>query len=212
MRVLVTGGGSGIGRAIADALVEGGNEVVVCGRRPIDRPGSLVWDVTSDPQGLIAAAGPLDALVNNAGFAEHAPCGSWDEAIWSRHYAVHVVAPALLSQAFAAQGRPGSILNISSTLANRAARGTGPYAAAKAALLSQTRTLALELAPRIRVNALLVGGVDTAMVEGRQQALSKLHPLGLGAPKDVGGAAAFVLSAPWMTGAAVAIDGGLSAG
>ena len=80
MRILVTGGGSGIGAAIADTLERSGHTVIVCGRRSIDRPGALVWDVTKDPEGLIAEAGPLDALVNNAGHAVHVPVGAWTEA------------------------------------------------------------------------------------------------------------------------------------
>ncbi len=210
MRVLITGAGTGIGAAVADALEEDGHEVVVCGRRPIDRPGALSWDVTQDPDGLVAAAGPLDALVNNAGHAEHRPVEQWTEDLWESHFRVHVLAPALLSRAFAAQGRPGCIVNICSTLAVRPARGTGPYAAAKAALLSQTRTLALELAPRVRVNALLVGGVRSDMTAGREAELEGLHPLGLGQPADVADAVNWLLKARWVTGAGIAVDGGLS--
>jgi len=210
VRVLITGAGTGIGAAIADALEAEGHEVVVCGRRPIDRPGALLWDVTHDPEGLIAAAGPLDALVNNAGHAEHRPVEQWTEDLWSSHFRVHALAPALLSRAFAAQGRRGCIVNICSTLAVSAARGTGAYAAAKAALLSQTRTLALELAPRIRVNALLVGGVRTDMTAGRESELHGLHPLGLGQPADVANAVSWLLQARWVTGAEIAVDGGLT--
>ena len=211
MRVLVTGGGSGIGAAIADTLEGAGHTVIVCGRRPIERPGAMVWDVTKDPEGLIAQAGPLDALVNNAGHALHVPVTGWTEAVWMDLYRVHVVAPALLSRAFAAQASEGAIVNVCSTLAVRTAPGTGPYSAAKAALLSQTRTLAMELAPAIRVNAVLPGGVDTAMVSDRREALGALHPLGLGRPEDIAQAVLYLLTARWTTGTALTVDGGLTA-
>lgn len=210
MRVLVTGGGTGIGAAIADRLQREGHEPIVCGRRPIQRPGALVWDVTCDPEGLIEAAGPLDALVNNAGHAEHRSVQDWDEAVWTEHFRVHVLAPALLSRAFARGRQTGSIVNIASTLADRPVAGTAPYAAAKAGLVAQTRALALELAPRVRVNALLVGCVRTAMTQDRQEALGALHPLGLGEPSDVADAVMWLLGARWVTGAALPVDGGLS--
>lgn len=228
-RVLVTGGGTGIGRGIAAALVAAGYAVVVNGRRraPLlavaEALGAtpLVGDVTADPAGLVAAAGPLSHLVNNAGHHVHAPLGGWTAQHFASLYAVHVTAPALLSQAFAAQaGRGASVVNVASTLAERPAPGAGPYGAAKAGMVALTRQLALELAGRgIRANAVLPGVVPTAMTadargeasgEARQARLLGLHPLGrLGAPADVARAVVWLVESDWVTGAAVPVDGGL---
>ncbi len=223
MRVLVTGGGTGIGRAVAAALIAAGHEAVIAGRREAvlraaaEALGAAVavGDVAEDPEALLRAAGAVDGLVNSAGLARHAPVGQWTAAAWDRHYAVHVRGPALLSQAFAeALEGPGAIVNVASTLGLRPAAGTAAYAASKAALLSLTRSLALELAGRqIRVNAVLPGVVPTAMTAGRLDALRPLHPMGrLGTPEEVADAVRWLLEAPWVTGAALAVDGGLLIG
>lgn len=223
-RVLVTGGGTGIGLGIARALIAEGHTVIITGRRAdvlreaAEQVGAiaLVADVTEDPAGLIAAAGPLDHLVNNAGHFVYQPVGQLSAEAFASLHAVHVIAPALLSQAFAAQARgPGSIVNIASTLAERPAPGATPYAVAKAGMVALTRQLALELAPQqIRANALLPGLVTTPMTETddrvRQAHMLALHPLGrLGRPQDLGEAAAWLLRASWVTGAVIPVDGGL---
>jgi len=220
VRVLVTGGGTGLGRGIAEALIERGDEVVLVGRRkgPLAETAEAIgasWmtgDVTGDPDALIAAAGPLDGLVNNAGSLVTGPMdGEGLDAM----FAVHARAPALLTRAFAAQARQGSVVNVASNLVLRPIVGAGAYTAAKAALCSLTRTLALELAPHVRVNAVLPGVVPTAMTDRGDAWLdevAKLHPLGLGRPADVGEAVAYLLHARWVTGAELVVDGGLTAG
>ena len=210
MRTLVTGGGTGIGRAIAERLLDEGHGVVVVGRRPIDLPGatSLQWDVTEP--GLMDAVGPCDHLVNNAGKGHVAPLGEWTDEAFRELLELHLVAPARLARAWAATAPAGGcVVNIASTLAARSAPGLGLYAAAKAGLVSLTRSLALELAPARRANALLVGVVETPMTADRDlSALAELHPLGLGAPQDVAGAVSWLLGARWVTGAAIPVDGG----
>ncbi|MFT4978047.1 MAG: NAD(P)-dependent dehydrogenase (short-subunit alcohol dehydrogenase family) [Myxococcota bacterium] len=223
-RVLITGGGTGIGLGIATALIEAGHTVLISGRRPdvlaaaAERIGAIAvpGDITVEPEEIIAAAGPLDHLVNNAGHYIHAPVGALTAEAFAGLYAVHVIAPALLSQAFAAQATgPGAIVNIASTLAERPAPGAAAYGAAKAGLVALTRQLALELAPQgLRANALLPGIVPTAMTEtddpARTAAMVALHPIGrLGMPGDIGEAVAWLLGASWVTGAAIPIDGGL---
>jgi len=210
VRSLVTGGGTGIGRAIAERLMAEGHEVVVVGRRPIDLPGAtcLQWDITQP--GLIEAVGPVDHLVNNAGKGHVAELSEWTDEDLRSLLEVHLVAPTRLAREWAASSSPGGCcVNIASTLAERSAPGLGMYAAAKAGLVSMTRSLAQELAPERRVNALVVGVVETPMTADRDlSALEALHPLGLGAPADVAGAVAWLLGARWVTGAAIPIDGG----
>ncbi len=218
-RTLITGAGSGLGRAIARELASAGHELVLAGRRepPLRALAAelgaevLVGDITRDPAALVEAAGPLAHLVNNAGHGHLASVDAWTAEDLRALLEVHVVAPALLARAWAAQApQGGSVLNISSTLARRSAPGLGLYASAKAALSSLTRTLALELAPRLRANALLVGVVPTEMTRGRDlDALAALHPLGLGAPEDVARAARSLIEAPWITGVELPVDGGL---
>ncbi len=124
----------------------------------------------------------------------------------------------------------GAIVHVASTLGVRSAPGTTAYAATKAALLSVTRTLALELAAdKVRVNAVLPGVVDTdmvrvprvevapeeapALIEKQLAELRELHPIGrLGEPEDVAAAVCYLLDASWVTGAALEVDGGLLAG
>ena len=231
-RVLVTGGGTGIGRGIVAALSAAGAAVVLCGRREavvsqaarelgVD---GVVGDVTADPDALLDAAGPVDGLVHNAGSLVRGPVGSWSPADWDQMWAVHVRGPALLSQAFARRLEgPGALVAVSSTLAVRTAPASAAYSAAKAAQLSLIRSLAVELAPRgIRANAVLAGVVPTAMTTARRgaatvdaqlEALRQLHPLGrLGQPGEVGQVVVSLLSNAWVTGAEVAVDGGLLVG
>ena len=219
-RALVTGGGTGIGRAIARRLRERGLEVVIVGRRSevlgdtADALGAIALpaDIVAEPERVIAEAGPIQVLVSNAGHQAAAPIGGWTATDFAELYAVHTIAPALLAQAFAAQcDGPGRIVHISSTLAVRPAPATAAYAAAKAGMLALTRALALELAPRgITANALLPGIVPTAMTAGRAEDLHHLHPVGrLGRGQDIADAVSWLLDAPWVTGASIPVDGGL---
>lgn len=232
MRILVTGGGTGIGRGIAGALVAAGHEVVLCGRRlePLELAAAQLdcelvqGDVVADPEGIVARAGPLDHLINNAGVFQHQGWADWTADTFEALFRVHAVAPALLSQAFARQRGPGadrSIVNIGSTLSVRPVVGAGPYATAKAAMAGLTRSLAVELAPRsIRANCILPGVVRTEMTdaprdgddpEARLRALADLHLVGrLGQPADIGSAVLWLVGAPWVTGAVIPVDGGLS--
>jgi NAD(P)-dependent dehydrogenase (short-subunit alcohol dehydrogenase family) len=241
--VLVTGGSKGIGRAIALALAEDGADVALAARSPeplektareIEERGrralGVPTDVTDPDQcralveRVTGELGSLDLLVNNAGAApflstfESARLEGWEKyfriTFTGAVYCTHAAADALL-------GREGaSVINVASVAAFIPSPGLTYYAAAKAALVSFTKTLALEWAPHgVRVNAIAPGFVETDMnVTARQdpsfhESIRSQIPLGRwGTAEDVAGVARFLASdaAAWMTGSVVVIDGGQS--
>ncbi len=238
-RVVITGGSSGIGLAVAERIVAEGGEVCLVARGADglavarEKLGARAWSVTGDvaaegPVAEVAAAvaarwGALDGLVNNAGMALMATLEATDPHAWDRCFAVNVRGPYLLVRALLPLLRAGTkpaIVNISSTLAEKAIPGMAAYNSAKAALNQLTRSLALELAPTIRVNAVMPGVVDTPIHATRKLTrdqvlgMGRLHPLGrVGQPADVAAVVAFLLSdaAAWMTGAVLPVDGGMLA-
>jgi len=183
---LVTGGGAGIGFAIARAFARAGAHVAIAGRTKAtlshaaaaieDASGSPVLVVPadvgapSDCERIVAAAverfGALDILVNNAAHFALVPLVEADAAEAARVLSVNVAGPLLCARAFAhwaiERGRGGAIVNISSISGVRPAPGCGLYSASKAALDSLTRSMALEWAPKgLRVNAVAPGHVAT---------------------------------------------------
>ena len=235
-RVVVTGASRGIGRAVAEALLARGATVAVAARSreelaelaaQHDEGRVLVCaaDVADAEQRqrlvarIASELGRVDGLVQCAGIAPRAKVGEIREADVAHTMVVNFTAPLLLAQSVAglmrAQGSGGSIVHVASTLGLVPAAGATVYAASKAALISATRTLALELAPdQIRVNAVAPGLVDTDMLRGRDKdALAAMHPLGrLGRPAEIAEAILGLLDAEWTTGTVHVIDGGLLAG
>jgi NAD(P)-dependent dehydrogenase (short-subunit alcohol dehydrogenase family) len=252
-KVLVTGASRGIGAAIARALLASGARVALVGRdwRTLQamlasHPGSvaLVADLTARDQvaaladRAVAALDGLDGFVSCAGVVEYAPVSAISEASLERQLTVNFTAPFVIAQRSAehiAASGGGAMLFVASTLGLQPAPLTAAYAASKAALISLTKSLALELGPRaIRVNALAPGVVDTDMVRvvrppaGDQvttathgaaavadqlETLRKLHPLGrLGRPADIASSALYLLRTPYVTGSVMLVDGGLSLG
>jgi len=232
---LVTGGARGVGRGISERLLEAGAEVVVCGRREPESPprgaGRAAHFVAADVrepdqvEALVATVrdrfGSLDVLVNNAGGSPPADTASASPRFSEKIVALNLLAPLLVSQRAHAvmreQPEGGCIVNVASVSALRPSPGTAAYGAAKAGLLSLTQTLAVEWAPRVRVNAVAAGMVGTELAhlhygdEAAQARVAATIPLGrLATPRDVGDACVFLASplARYVSGATLLLHGG----
>jgi NAD(P)-dependent dehydrogenase (short-subunit alcohol dehydrogenase family) len=230
---LVTGGTRGIGLAIVELLVEGGARVVVTARkqpeldRIAERFGHRVTvvrggvDTPGHPEAAVRAGieqfGSLDILVNNAATnPQYGALTDIDLSAFDKVMAVNLRAPLVFSRhawsAWMAE-HGGSIVNIASTGAFRIAPNTGAYNISKAGLVQLTRQLALEMAPKVRVNAVAPAVVRTEMASnhGEDPDLGADYPLGrIGEPLDVSAACAYLLSdaASWVTGTVLTLDGG----
>ena len=159
--------------------------------------------------------GRLDALVNNASDFFPTPFGTTTPQQWDDLFAVNARAPFFLAQAAAPHLRAaqGGIVNLADVYAERPLPAHAPYSAAKAALVSLTRALALELAPRVRVNAVAPGAIlwpeDEANLAAREAMLART-PLGrIGTPDEIAEAVRWLLfDARYCTGQVIAVDGG----
>jgi NAD(P)-dependent dehydrogenase (short-subunit alcohol dehydrogenase family) len=170
---------------------------------------------------VIGQFGQITTLVNNIGInPAYGPLGSLDLGAARKIFEVNVLGTLGWVQEALRGGLTeggGSIVNISSIAGVRPAPGIGFYGVTKAALIHLTEELAVELAPKIRVNAVAPAVVKTkfasALYEGREEKVAAAYPLGrLGVPEDVAGAVAFLCSpdAAWITGQTVVIDGGIT--
>ncbi len=234
---LVTGGSRGIGRAVAQRLVDCGCRVAIVGRdeegatsaaRAIggtDMVIGLRADVSDAAQVAKAVGatetqlGPISILINNAGLARDGLVVRMSEEQWDTVLDVNLKG-AFNTIKTVCRGmmkrRSGRIVNISSVVGLTGNRGQANYAASKAGLIGLTKSIAKELASRkILVNAVAPGFITTDMTDGlpeaaREELLSQI-PLGrLGAPDDVAGAVVFLSSplADYITGQVLVVDGG----
>lgn len=241
---IVTGGSAGIGRGVAEAMGLAGATVVVTSRRGpavaaaekelaglgIQALG-LAADVRDESsvaalvQGVADRFGGIDVLVNSAGgsFNEdfsRGPVLELSPADLLEAYRLNVVGSFICVKAVAPYlgTRGGSVVNIGSMAAFSAARGMAAYGAAKAAIHALTKSMARELAPGIRVNAVAPGHIDTPRTNSRRDEAKRARqlaetPMGrYGTPEDVAGAVIYLASpaARWVTGVVINVAGGMA--
>lgn len=207
--VVVTGGGSGIGAAIAGAFQANGDSVAVLDRTP--GPDIIAVDVAdeSSVRAAFAAArdrlGPIDVLVNSAGLLTESPLSEMSLAMWNETIAVDLTGIFLCCREVVPdmqRARWGRIINISSQLGIKGGLGLSHYSAAKAGVIGLTKSLALELAAdNVLVNAIAPGPIETPLVEGISEdwkaAKMRELPLGrFGTPAEVAPTALLLASDP----------------
>jgi len=226
-RALVTGGGSGIGAAVARRLAEDGARVIVADLSPqavADELGAtaVVLDVRDEEQ-VASAMADLDVLVNVAGIGSTTNAPDTPLEVWENVFAVNARGTFLCCKHaipwMTARGG-GSIVNVASVAGLIGLRNRAAYSASKGAVISLTRALAVDhVDDGIRVNAVAPGTVDSPwvrrLVEDAGESLDALRarqPLGrLGTPEEIADAVAYLATAEFVTGSVLVIDGGLTA-
>jgi NAD(P)-dependent dehydrogenase (short-subunit alcohol dehydrogenase family) len=227
--VLVTGGVRGVGAGISAVFAAQGATVVTCARRPVDglpyefHPCDIRDDgaVKALIGSIVDAHGRLDVVVNNAGGSPYVLAAEASAKFSTKIIELNLLGALSVSQhantVMQTQQFGGSIVNISSVSGRRPTPGTAAYGAAKAGLESITSTLAVEWAPKVRVNSVIVGMVETEQSElfygdaDSIAAISESVPMGrLAKPADIGWATAFLASdaAAYISGASLEVHGG----
>jgi NAD(P)-dependent dehydrogenase (short-subunit alcohol dehydrogenase family) len=233
--VIVTGGSRGVGRGISERFLAAGADVVICGRnQPDDLPqagerkalfcAADVRDVDHIAQVVdftMDHFARLDVLINNAGGAPEADAATASPRFSEAIVRLNLLAPLNFAQKANAvmqqQDQGGAIVNIASVSATRPSPGTAAYGAAKAGLLSLTQSLAVEWAPRVRINAVTAGMIETEQAhlhygdaEGIAAVAATVPLERMGAPGDVGDACLFLASplASYVSGANLLMHGG----
>lgn len=229
---VVTGGGRGIGRGIAAALLGAGYRVTIAeidsaagaqACRELSPLGAIEYVPTdvADPaavdllQQRVAAHGGLDLLVNNAAIMVRKPLAELSPAEWQRVLGVNLGGPFLLARACAPllAERQGSIVNIASTRALMSEADTESYAASKGGLVALTHALAVSLGPRVRVNCISPGWIDVRPQPAPpfSDADHAQHPAGrVGLPEDIASLVLYLASATFVTGQNFVVDGGMT--
>src|SRR5690349_3035932 len=235
---LITGGARRVGAAIARRLHTAGAAVLIHYRDSEADATSLVAELNAAraksaakvkaellapiaPRALVAAAlesfGRLDVLVNNASSFFPVALGDIESSHWEELIGSNLRAPLFICQQAAPELRKasGAIINIVDIHAERPLKGYPVYSIAKAGLAAMTRSLALELAPAVRVNAVAPGAIawpEDGQFEPVERArIVSTTPLGrVGSPVDIAQAVHFLACAPYVTGEIIAVDGGRS--
>ena len=227
--VLVTGGVRGVGAGISAVFADQGATVVTCARRPVEgSPYEFhACDIRDDEAvqalvaGIVEKHGRLDVVVNNAGGSPYVAASDASARFSTKIVELNLLAVLSVSThanaAMQQQDSGGSIVNITSVSGRRPTPGTVAYGAAKAGVENMTTTLAVEWAPKVRVNSVVVGMVETEQSElfygdaDSIAAISRNVPLGrLAKPSDIGWATAFLASdaASYISGASLEVHGG----
>jgi pteridine reductase len=235
---LVTGGARRVGAAITRRLHGAGASVVLHYRDSAAEADALARELNAlraksaatvkaellapiAPRALVSEAlqqfGGLDLLVNNASSFFPNPVGDIEPSHWEELIGSNLRAPLFISQEAAPHlaKRAGAIVNIVDIHAERPLKGYPVYSIAKAGLAALTRSLALELAPQVRVNGVAPGAIawpDDGQFDPAERArILATTPLGrIGAPEDIAQAVHFLACAPYVTGQIIAVDGGRS--
>ena len=237
--VLVTGAGRGMGKAIAERLTEEGARVAVTdideksavstaaalqGAAGFRLDITVADEVTRCVDEITAALGPVDALVNNAGWDLLAPFLDTDEDLWERLIDINLRGPIRMTKAVLPQmveRQAGRIVNIASDAGRVGSSGESVYSACKAGIIGFGKTVAREVARYgITVNAICPGPTDTALLQEVAQsneklieALKRSIPMRrIGVPEDIAGVVAFMVSddAGFITGQTLSVSGGLT--
>jgi 2-hydroxycyclohexanecarboxyl-CoA dehydrogenase len=237
--VVVTGAGRGMGKAIAERLADEGARVAVTDldeKSAVSTAAALEGaagfrlditdggEVTRRVDEIVAALGPIDALVNNAGWDRLAPFLDTDEDLWERLLDINLRGPIRMTKAVLPQmveRQSGRIVNISSDAGRVGSSGEAVYSACKAGIIGFGKTVAREVARYgITVNAICPGPTDTALLEevaqGNEKVIESLKraiPMRrLGLPEDIAGAVVFMVSddAGFITGQTLSVSGGLT--
>lgn len=231
--VLVTGGVRGVGLGIVRALADFGVTPVACARhagddlRAIAAARYMPCDVRDEDavatmmSRIVESHGRLDGVVNNAGGSPFALAAEASPRFASKIVELNLLAPLIVARAAHAvmcrQEGGGAIVNISSVSGHRASPGTSAYGAAKAGLDNMTASLAVEWAPRVRLNSVVAGPVETEQAhlhygdDAGIAAVGATIPMGrMARPADIGAAVAFLLSplAGYITGSTLTVHGG----
>jgi pteridine reductase len=235
---LVTGGARRVGAAIARRLHAAGAAVLIHYRDSETDAARLASELNAArpksaakvkaellapvaPRALVSAAletfGRLDLVVNNASSFFPVAVGAMEPSHWEELIGSNLRAPLFIAQQAAAElaKHDGSIINIVDIHAERPLKGYALYSIAKAGLAAMTRSLALELAPRVRVNGVAPGAIvwpeDGQFPDPERARILATTPLArIGSPEDVARAVHFLACAPYVTGQIVAVDGGRS--
>ena len=234
---LVTGGGRGIGRAIADALADGGARVAIvdvdeegakaaAAHLPGEGHAGFKTDVTNseEVQAVLKTieeeVGPISVLVNNAGITRDNLLLRMSEEEWDQVLAVNLKGAFNLTKGVARgmmKRRQGAIVNIASVVGRMGNAGQANYAASKAGMIGLTKSVAKEFAPRgVRCNAIAPGFIQTEMTAKLKddviEGLKSQIPMGtLGDPEDVARVVRFLVGpgGAYITGQVIGVDGGM---